>query len=120
MALIRWILGKLILFFDETFPPASPVKGPEEEKRLAGAVKGMELYQYAACPFCVKVRRFLKREGISLPLKDAKSEPYRSELLRGGGKPQVPCLKITDPAGQVSWMYESGDIIDFLGAKTRA
>jgi glutaredoxin len=120
MALIRWIVGKLILFFDGTFPPASPIKSPEEETRLANSVKGMEIYQYAACPFCVKVRRFLTREGISLPLRDAKSEPYRSELLKGGGKLQVPCLKITDSEGQVSWMYESGDIIDFLGAKTRA
>jgi len=39
---------------------------------------------------------------------------YRSELINGGGKPQVPCLRIEED-GQVSWLYESKDIIRYLG-----
>jgi glutathione S-transferase len=34
-------------------------------------------------------------------------------LLKEGGKVQVPCLKITEN-GQVSWMYESAVIKDYL------
>ena len=36
------------------------------------------------------------------------------ELMLGGGQATVPCMKIELPDGQVQWMYESMDIIDFL------
>ena len=35
------------------------------------------------------------------------------ELELNGGKVQVPCLRI-DSAGEVSWLYESNDIINYL------
>lgn len=38
----------------------------------------------------------------------------REDLVRGGGKAKVPCLKITDQAGNSQWMYESGEIIQYL------
>ena len=39
-------------------------------------------------------------------------EAFR-ELLQGGGKSTVPCLRI-ERGIEVSWMYESMDIIDYL------
>ena len=36
------------------------------------------------------------------------------ELIRGGGRPTVPCLRIENDKGEVQWMYESLDIIDYL------
>ena len=46
---------------------------------------------------------------------DAQQEgENRSELVRGGGKAKVPCLRITDKAGVNQWMYESGEIITYL------
>ena len=36
------------------------------------------------------------------------------ELIRGGGSPTVPCLRIEDSSGDVRWLYESLDIIKFL------
>ena len=36
------------------------------------------------------------------------------ELIRGGGKSQVPCLRIDHPGGTTQWMYESTDIIAYL------
>ena len=37
-----------------------------------------------------------------------------ADLIAGGGKSQVPCLRIEDEKGDVSWMYESLDIIRYL------
>ena len=37
-----------------------------------------------------------------------------ADLIAGGGKSQVPCLRIEDENGDVHWMYESIDIIRYL------
>jgi glutaredoxin len=112
MALVRTILGKLILFFDALFSPRSVTRPPAEQARIDASLKNLSLYQFHACPFCVKVRRYMKSRGIAIPLRDAKSELARGELLRGGGKVKVPCLRIDD--GTTKWLYESNDIIAFL------
>lgn len=117
MALIRWLLGKIILFFDALFSPPTVEHSPEEKKRIDSALQGHALYQFEACPFCVKVRRFLRGAGISLPVCDAKQEAYRKELLAGGGKVQVPCLRIEKEGGAVRWLYESDEIISYLKEK---
>jgi glutaredoxin len=73
------------------------------------------LYQYKACPFCVKVRRAMKRQSLSIETRDAKRcANSLEELLNGDGKLKVPCLKIENDDGKVSWMYESSDIIRYL------
>jgi glutathione S-transferase len=38
----------------------------------------------------------------------------RQDLIQGGGKATVPCLRIKDESGNVQWMYESGDIAQYL------
>ncbi len=38
----------------------------------------------------------------------------KAELIAGGGKKQVPCLRIDSENGDVQWMYESDDIIHYL------
>lgn len=85
-----------------------------EQKKINESLRGHFLYEFQACPFCVKVRRHMKRIGVDLPLRDAKVDPFRTELASGGGKLQVPCLKIEKPDGSVQWMYESNDIIAYL------
>jgi len=42
-----------------------------------------------------------------------KNGAHRTELIRGGGKAQVPCLKIEEN-GHEQWLYESQDIIRYL------
>lgn len=114
MKFVRWFLGKIILFFDRVFAPQAPARSAEDQRRVQGAFANHSIYEFRACPFCVKVRRFLKREGIELPLKDAMREPARGELQAGGGKLQVPCLRIENGDGSVRWLYESSDIIQYL------
>lgn len=72
------------------------------------------LYQYASCPFCARVRAFLEREGIDIEIRDTLRDPEaRRELVEGGGRATVPCLRI-ERDGDVRWLYESLDIIDYL------
>jgi glutathione S-transferase len=47
----------------------------------------------------------------SVILKEPK---FRQELIAGGGKKQVPCLKIEEENGATQWLYESRDIIKYL------
>jgi glutathione S-transferase len=44
-------------------------------------------------------------------------EPGNSaDLIAGGGKDQVPCLRIENDDGDVRWLYESIDIVRYLKA----
>ena len=70
-----------------------------------------ELFVKETCPYCVKVQRFMDRVGVSLPTKSTLDPAVRQELVRIGGKPQVPCLVIDGVA-----LYESDDIIDYIAA----
>jgi glutaredoxin 2 len=72
------------------------------------------LYQYDSCPFCVRVRRVINELGIPVAIRDTLRDPQaRRELIEGGGRSMVPCLRI-ERGGEVSWLYESLDIIDYL------
>ncbi|MCB1706151.1 MAG: glutathione S-transferase N-terminal domain-containing protein [Halioglobus sp.] len=118
MAIIRLILGKLILFFDWAFPPRAVKRDRQQQAAIDQQANKLTLYQYAACPFCVKVRRAMKRQALTIGTRDVKRAPgAREELLAGGGQLKVPCLRIEDEAGQAQWMYESNAIIHYLSER---
>jgi glutaredoxin len=78
-------------------------------------LKGHELFYFTTCEHCIKVRLTLWWMGLELPLKDITFHPKnKAELIAGGGKKQVPCLRIEDERDGVRWMYESSDIIRYL------
>ncbi len=115
MRIIRGVLGALILFFDWVFTPKGVKRDPVEQKQIDQQTAALSLYQYKACPFCVKVRRAMKRNSLNIHTHDAKrSESSRKELIEGGGKLKVPCLRVEDKNGDVRWIYESSSIIGFL------
>jgi len=114
MKLVRWLLGRIILLLDFIFTPRGIKRSADAQARVDEMAKELALYQFKACPFCVKVRRAMKRNGIKVETRDAKNDDnFRQELLEQGGKVKVPCLKITEN-GDVRWMYESGDIVNYL------
>jgi glutaredoxin len=115
MAIIRLILGKLILFFNWVFTPRSIQRDPERQASIDQQTTELMLYQYEACPFCVKVRRAMKRHGLNIEVRDVKrNDVAKEELLAGGGALKVPCLRIGEGEQESQWMYESGDIISYL------
>ncbi|MGB5563688.1 MAG: glutaredoxin [Sedimenticolaceae bacterium] len=113
--LIRWPLGQLILLADFLTSPRSPRRDPAEQAQIDIATRGLALYQFRACPFCVKTRRAIKRLGLNIELRDARNDPeWRQQLLAEGGRLQVPCLYIPGDAGEARWLYESNEIIAYL------
>jgi len=115
MRIIRFILGTLILFFDWLTTPRG-IKRPEEKQSAVDEqTRNLTLYQYKACPFCVKVRRSMKRLSLPVELRDPKrSKTAKEELIAGAGKLKCPCLKIEDGEGEARWMFDSKDIIEYL------
>lgn len=70
----------------------------------------LELYVKPSCPYCAKVLRFMGERKIVIPLHDiTDGSSNRDDLLRIGGKVQVPCLIIDGIA-----LYESSDIVAYL------
>ncbi len=77
-------------------------------------IDGLTLYQLPTCLFCWRVRFAAWRMGLSLPMKNVLLSPAsHRELVSGGGKMQVPCLRIEE-GERVRWLYESADIIAYL------
>lgn len=115
MRCIRNIVGKGILFFDAMFSPKALERNPDAQKIVDEKTSKLALYQYHMCPFCVKVRRVIKKQNLKIELRDAlNNQTYANELLSEGGKKQVPCLRIENNDGSVTWLYESSAINDYL------
>ncbi|PZA00948.1 glutaredoxin [Gammaproteobacteria bacterium 2W06] len=75
----------------------------------------LALYEHELCGFCQSVRRSTSDLGVDFESRNILREPgRRQELIEGGGKGMVPCLRIEYPDGRVEWMYESSDIVDYL------
>lgn len=115
MFIIRWLLGCIILGLNFIFSPRSPKREASVQQAINDKTQYFTLYQLPACPFCVKVRRAMKRDGLNIELRNiSQNEAYREELIKEGGKRTVPCLKITDENEKVTWLYESSDVINYL------
>ena len=69
------------------------------------------LYTKTNCPFCEKVLRRAHELGITLETRNIAEPKNLDELMKLGGKRQVPFL--VDEERAVS-MYESDDIVRYL------
>ena len=82
------------------------------------AAEQYQLFKTDTCGFCYRVRSFLQEKNIQVPVRDINQDQEAfSELLAGGGRSMVPCLRIESSDGGVSWMYESMDIMNYLASK---
>ncbi len=115
MRLIRIIVGKSILFLDAVIPVKKAcVRSAEESVRIQKELDTMVIYQFEACPFCIKVRRGLRRLDLKIHYLDAKNDPdHKRDLTELGGKHKVPCLRIRKD-GKDEWLYESKDILKYF------
>ncbi len=117
---LRIGLGQIIIFLDFITRPRKLQRSPEAQAQVEREASSLSLYQFHACPFCVKTRRALHRLNVPVALLDAKNdEASRQELLEQGGKVQVPCLRIEESAG-VRWLYESKAIAAYLDERFAA
>lgn len=117
LKLLREGLGRVIVFIDYLTSPRPVERGKAEQAAAEEAAQSLALYQFHACPFCIRTRRAIRRLNILIELRDAQNDPgHREALLRGGGKIQAPCLRIEDESG-TRWLYESRAIIEYLNAR---
>lgn len=115
MKFVRWFLGRIVLLINWLTWPRAGKRADDQQQQVEASLAHYALYQFHACPFCVKVRRAMQRLNLPIELRDAKAEgPFREELKQQGGEVKVPCLRIEQADGSVEWMYESSDIIAYL------
>lgn len=87
-------------------------------KKTKKTIEGHQLYYFNTCPYCIKVRLALWCLGLKIPLRNINTQASnKTDLLAGGGKNQVPCLRIESASGGIRWLYESNDIIRYLKAE---
>jgi glutaredoxin len=114
LKVIRQVLGRLILVSNFVCPPCKKKRPPSEQEIVDQKTQKIKLYQFHMCPFCVRVRRTIRRLNLNIVCYDVNtSKEHESALIAGGGKRKVPCLRIEED-GKVTWLYESVAINNYL------
>lgn len=115
LKIFREGVGGLMAFISYLTLPRKIKRTPEEQQIANEVAKNMSLYQYFACPFCIKTRRTVHRLNIPIEYRDAqvRGREHRNALEAEGGKIKVPCLRIDD-GEESTWLYESNDITAYL------
>ena len=113
--LLRIVLIPFMYLWEYATTPKGVVREAAAQQDVNRQCQNLALYQFKTCPFCIKVRREIKRLSLPVELRDAqKNQENRAALLQGGGQIKVPCLQIKDEQGNVQWLYESTAIIQYL------
>jgi len=115
---LRIVIGPFMLLGEFVTRPKGVVRPAASQAEIDQQCASLVLYQYKTCPFCIKVRQEIRRLALKVERLDAQhAGTHREALISGGGMAKVPCLKITDPAGNTQWLYESGEIIKYLRSR---
>jgi glutaredoxin len=113
--LVHAIVGPLLLLADRLTAPRGIRRDPTAQRLVDAQTKDLVLYQFLACPFCIRTRRTIRRLALDIETRDAlHHRPSRRQLLKCGGKIQVPCLRIRRSGDRMQWLYESDEIIRYL------
>ena len=112
---LRAILGPFMLLADRLTRPQGITRAPAAQQAVDARTQHLALYHFPTCPFCLKTRRVIRRLSLNIELRDARNDAaHHAALVAGGGKPQVPCLLITNADGSQRWLYESSEINAWL------
>ena len=114
LKLVRRALGEVVILVDKITSPTPIKRDVIMQKNIDEKTKNIILYQFRGCPFCIKVRRVIKKLSLNIEKFDITDHTHKKELLEGGGKTQVPCLRIKNDDNTYEWLYESDNIIEYL------
>jgi glutaredoxin len=112
---VHRILGQVSILVDWMTCPVTTVHSPEQKAELNAQSAKLALYVFRMCPYCLKTYCVIRRLGLNIELRNTRKEPkWEQELIREGGKYQVPCLRIINDNDSIEWLYESNDINRYL------
>lgn len=112
---LRLVLTPVMLISEKLTTPKAIPRSPEEQAILDQASKTLALYQFRACPFCIRVRKEMARLGLAVEIRDAQHDSeQRAFLEANGGRVKVPCLLIQHDEHRQEWLYESDAIRTWL------
>jgi glutaredoxin len=114
--LLREGLGRVIILISKLTLPKQIERSSDAKAALQNETSGLSLYEFYACPFCVKTRRAIHRLNIDISIRDIRKHQAYYQELEAQGSTQVPCLKI-EKDNEVKWLYESKDIINYLNGR---
>lgn len=113
--LIRIILTPFMLIAEKLTTPKGINRDSEAQAQVDADCSQLALYEFKACPFCIRVRKEMAQLSLNVVKYDAlDNSTHRQALKAGGGRIKVPCLRISHDNGEVQWLYESNDIIAYL------
>jgi len=115
LKIFREGVGGLMAFVSYITSPRKIKRTHDAQLAADKKAASMSLYQYFACPFCIKTRRTVHRLNIPLAYRDAqiRGGEHRHALEQLGGQIKVPCLRIDD-GETTTWLYESSAIVAYL------
>ena len=106
LRLLREGSGRILILIDWLFKPSVVKRSDEEQVKVDLETKTLKLYQFYACPFCVKTRRAIKRLYLKVETRNAQAAgKFRKELELSGSKITVACLTV-EVAGEARCIYE--------------
>lgn len=75
--------------------------------------KNVTVYSTSTCPYCIRLKQFLKDNNIEFESVDVSSSPERAEeMIRKSGQMGVPVLDID---GRIIVGFDKGKIKEALG-----
>ena len=94
LKILREGLGRVIVFADWLTRPKQMQRSETAQKIIEDKTSNLALYQFYACPFCVKTRRVIRRLNLPIEFRNAQhGSPWRSELERTGWENSSAKLK---------------------------
>lgn len=88
------------------------------EAQSSAPAHGLTLYGYPQCPFCARVLRMIDSLDLEVPLRNTMQDAtHRGAVVEAMGRGTVPVLRIENEAGEVEWMPESADIMEYLESR---
>jgi len=113
--LLRRLLMPFMLLYAALSKPKPVSRDAVAQAQVDADCKGLTLYQFNTCPFCIKVKKEVHRLALPITMANIqKDSNARQKLEQQGGKSQVPCLHIVDHDGNEQWLYESAEINRYL------
>ena len=76
---LRAIIGPLMLLGDWLTTPRGIKRSDSAQQQIDAITANMTLYQFKTCPFCIKVRRSIKRQSLNIEFLDAQHNTRHRE-----------------------------------------